>query len=69
MRDKVDRRISELERAAAPTSSAPPTWVSVATIEEAERYRNFKGRVYVGISPDDWDGEEHEAGGQAAENA
>ena len=55
MKGKVDRRLSELERAAAPATAAPPTWVSVATIEEAERYRHFKGNIYVGISPDDWD--------------
>ena len=65
MRGQIDRRISELERAAAPTSSAPPTWVSVATIEEAERYRHFKGNIYVTVSPDDWD-EKHEAEQAAA---
>ena len=27
----------------------------MATIEEAERYRHFKGKIYVGVSPDDWD--------------
>ena len=68
MRGKVERRISELERAAAPTGSALPTWVSVATIEEAERYRNFKGHIYVGVSPDDWD-IEHEADTAAAQSA
>ena len=68
MRGQIDRRISELERAAAPTSSAPPMWVSVATIEEAERYRNFKGHIYVGVSPDDWD-IEHEADAAAPESA
>ena len=68
MRGKVDRRLSELERAAAPTSSAPPTWVSVATIEEAERYRHFKGHIYVGVSPDDWD-IENEADAAAPESA
>lgn len=68
MRGKVERRISELERAAAPTSSAPPMWVSVATIEEAERYRHFKGHIYVGVSPDDWD-EKNEADAAAPESA
>ena len=68
MRGKVDRRLSELERAAAPTSSAPPAWVSVATIEEAERYRHFKGKIYVGVSPDDWD-EKNEADAAAPESA
>ena len=68
MKGKVDRRLSELERAAAPATAAPPTWVSVATIEEAERYRNFKGHIYVGISPDDWD-EKHEADAAPAESA
>ena len=68
MKGKVDRRLSELERAAAPATAAPPTWVSVATIEEAERYRHFKGNIYVGISPDDWD-EKHEADAAPAESA
>lgn len=68
MKSNVDRRLSELERAAAPTTSAPPTWVSVATIEEAERYRNFKGHIYVGVSPDDWDAD-HETGTATAQRA
>ena len=68
MKGKVDRRLSELERAAAPATAAPPTWVSVATIEEAEQYRNFKGNIYVGVSPNDWD-EKHETDAAPAESA
>jgi hypothetical protein len=66
MRDKVDRRLSALERAAAPTSSAPPIWVSVATEAAAASYRGVK--VYVGVSPDDWDAD-HETGTATAQRA
>lgn len=66
MRSKVERRLGALERAAAPTSSAPPTWVSVATEAEAAGYRGVK--VYVGISPDDWD-TDHETDAAPAQRA
>ena len=65
---QIERRVVALEQAKAPTSSAPPTWVSVQTEAEAAAVARRGVKVYVGVSPDDWD-EEHEAGGQAAESA
>ncbi len=72
MAKETERRLSALERRQLVAGSARPTWVSVQTEAEAAaaavRYGPGPIKVYVGISPDDWDAE-HEPARSAPERA
>ena len=69
MAKETERRLSVLERQVATSGSQRPLWVSVQTeAEAAATVAQHGGRikVYVGVSPDDWD-IEHEPSGSAPE--
>ncbi len=71
MAKETERRLSVLERQVATSGSQRPMWVSVQTEAAAAAAVAQYGsgcKVYVGISPDDWD-TEHEPGRSAPERA
>ena len=53
----LERRIAELEKRRA--RADVPGWLAFATSDELEAYSGpMPGKVYLGISPDDWDTED-----------
>ena len=53
---KIEARIAKLETRQAEADM--PAYLSFATAEDLETYDGpMPGKVYIGISPDDWDTE------------
>lgn len=58
----VKRRLDKLEQAEAITDEAAPPFISVASLDElAALELRRPTKVYIGISPHDWDEAEEQA--------
>lgn len=69
----AERRLAALEAVAATRQAPEPAWVAVrceADLPAAlAARRRPPGKIYIGVSPDDWDTENDQAERAAAERA
>lgn len=57
MSKEIGRRLQRLEQRLERTRKAEqyPAWRVYASLEDALKDTTFRGKQYIGFSPDDWD--------------